>query len=248
MPGLLDTDDFQNFTAKFWVACFAEFLGTFLFAFFGGAAPGASAAVANGIALAVLVYVCANVSGGHLNPAVTVATMVTGDTSAAKGGAYIVSQIAGSVIASLMHWALIPGAADVGCFHAPTLSGMQLFGWEAIMTFLLVATVYSVAVGEPSFGIIGPLAIGLSLFAAAITGGGFTGASLNPARALGPSIVWGCYWDQSWIYILAELFGAVAAGLLSGPLYGWGPNFGAIFGNSRPAAGDGSSYQSLADN
>lgn len=53
------------------------------------------------------------------------------------------------------------------------------------MTFLLVVTIYSVAVGEPSFGIIGPLAIGMALFAAALTGGGFTGAALNPARVLG---------------------------------------------------------------
>ncbi len=61
-------------------------------------------------------------------------------------------------------------------------------------TFVLVGTVYSVAVGEPSFGIVGPLAVGLSVFATAIAGGAFTGAALNPARVLGPAIVWGCNW------------------------------------------------------
>lgn len=55
------------------------------------------------------------------------------------------------------------------------------------MTFLLVVTIYSVAVGEPSFGIMGPLVIGAAVYAAAITGGGFTGAALNPARVLGES-------------------------------------------------------------
>lgn len=63
------------------------------------------------------------------------------------------------------------------------------------MTFLLVVTIYSVAVGEPSFGIIGPLAIGAALFAAAITGGGFTGAALNPARVLGELV---CDCGLSW--------------------------------------------------
>lgn len=88
-------------------------------------------------------------------------------------------------------------------------------------TFVLVSTVYSVAMGEPTFGNVGPLAVGLSLFASAIAGGGFTGAALNPARVLGPAIAWGCNWQQAWVYILAELVGGAAAGLLSGPLYGW---------------------------
>eukprot|EP00878_Enallax_costatus_P025762 GHUV01027589.1.p1 GENE.GHUV01027589.1~~GHUV01027589.1.p1 ORF type:complete len:112 (-),score=18.90 GHUV01027589.1:5-340(-) len=80
---------------------------------------------------------------------------------------------------------LIPHASDIGCFAPSHINLWQAFGWETIMTFLLVITVYSVAVGEPSFGIIGPLAIGLAVFAAALTGGGFTGAALNPARVLG---------------------------------------------------------------
>lgn len=75
--------------------------------------------------------------------------------------------------------------------------------------------------GEPTFGNVGPLAVGLSLFASAIAGGGFTGAALNPARVLGPAIVWGCNWGQVPTYIFAELVGGAAAGLLSGPLYGW---------------------------
>lgn len=61
----------------------------------------------------------------------------------------------------------------------------QAFGWELLMTFLLLVTIYSVAVGEPSFGIVGPLAIGMALWAAALAGGGYTGAALNPARVLG---------------------------------------------------------------
>lgn len=80
-------------------------------------------------------------------------------------------------------------ADPVWCCVLPTIpQGINLwhaFGWEVLMTFLLVVTVYSVAVGEPSFGIMGPLVIGAAVYAAAITGGGFTGAALNPARVLG---------------------------------------------------------------
>eukprot|EP00775_Hariotina_reticulata_P011074 gene11074-11230_t len=207
MPGLLQTDQPRN---RLVAAVSAEFIGTFLFAFFGGAAPGSVAAPANGIALAVLVYVTANVSGGHLNPAVTIATMATGHTSASRGLAYIAAQIAGSVLASAM--------------HIVTLS--QAFGWEVLMTFLLLVTIYSVAVGEPSFGIVGPLAIGLALWAVALVGGNYTGAALNPARVLGPAIIFGCYWKAAFVYILAEVLGALAGSVLSWPLYGTGLQLG----------------------
>lgn len=82
--------------------------------------------------------------------------------------------------------------------------------------------------------------VGLSLYTAAVTSGQLTGAALNPARALGPLIVYGCGKTQAATYVLAEVFGAVVAGILSGPLYGWGPGFlGNIFGQSRVTAGDG---------
>jgi aquaporin TIP len=236
MPGLLQTEG--GTTTRLYVAIAAEFVCSFLFAFIGAAAPGSSAAAANGIALAVLVYVSANVSGGHLNPAVTVATLVTGHTSVSRGLAYIVAQIAGCVLAAAMHMLLIPNAHAVGCFAPNGISLGQAFGWEAIMTFLLVVTIYSVAVGQPDFGVMGPLAIGLALFAAALTGGGFTGAALNPARVLGPSIVFGCGWKAAPVYILAELLGGVAGSVISWPLYGTGLQFGRWFDAVEDAVAD----------
>jgi aquaporin TIP len=224
MPGLLQTD--VTSSGRLYAAIAAEFFCTLLFAFFGGAAPSGSAAAANGIALAVLVYVSANVSGGHLNPAVTVATLVTGHTSFSRGLAYIVAQVLGATLGSSLHLLLVPGGKCVGSFTPTGINLAHAFGWEVLMTFLLVVTIYSVAVGEPSFGIMGPLVIGAALFAAAITGGGFTGAALNPARVLGPALVYGCYWGAVPAYIAAELLGGIAAALISWPLYGTGLQLG----------------------
>lgn len=128
----------------------------------------------------------------------------------------------------LLQMTLIPYAkADhVGCFAPAGITLSQAFGWELVMTFLLVVTIYSVAVGEPSFGVVGPLAIGLALFAAATTGGGFTGAALNPARVLGPAIMFGCHWKAVPAYVLGELLGAAVGALVSWPLYGTGLELG----------------------
>jgi len=86
-------------------------------------------------------------------------------------------------------------------------------------------TVYAVAIGEPSIGIAAPFAVGLSLLVSVQAGGKFTGGALNPARALGPAIVFVCRCDQVWIYCLAELAGGALAGIASLPLYGRGKDF-----------------------
>lgn len=243
MPGLLAAD--AQGRGRVYAAIAAEFVCTLLFAFFGGAAPAGAAAAANGVALAVLVYISANVSGGHLNPAVTVATLCTGHTSLSRGLAYIVAQVLGAIVGSSLHLALVPGGKCVGAFHPHGVGLGVAFGWEVVMTFLLVTAIYSVAVGEPSFGIVGPLAIGAALYAAAITGGGFTGAALNPARVLGPAVVYGCYWKAAPIYILAQLLGGVAAALLSWPLYGTGLQLGRWWDEAENAARAG--YERIQD-
>ena len=90
--------------------------------------------------------------------------------------------------------------------HPPTLCRQeggkyirldQLFGWELIMTLLLVSVVFAVAISKPGMGNIGPLAIGYTLFASAFIAGPLTGASLNPARVLGPSLIYRCYWNTA---------------------------------------------------
>lgn len=78
------------------------------------------------------------------------------------------------------------------------------------------------AVSEPDFGNVAPVAVGLALLVSVLAAGKFTGGALNPARALGPSIVFGCAWSTTWVYVLAELAGGVVAGLANLPLYGKG--------------------------
>ncbi|DBB12410.1 hypothetical protein WJX82_007201 [Trebouxia sp. C0006] len=226
----------NKWTRKVWAAVLAEFVGMAIFEIYGGNAPDSVAAYGNGITLGILVYITANVSGGHLNPAVTFATCLTGHTSWAKGGLYVIAQVMGGIFGSLMGAVLIPsvtvggGDSMPGCFThegGVTITKGQLFLWEMIMTFVLVSTVYAVAVTKPGHGNIGPLAVGFSLFASAFIGGQFTGAALNPARVLGPAIVFHCYWDTAFIYVFGELFGGLLAAIIVLPLYGFG-QFGSL--------------------
>lgn len=138
----------------------------------------------------------------------------------------------GGILGALLNCALLPdvsvgmGNAGPGCFthltNRPITIG-QLFGWEFVMTTLLIMVVYAVAVHRPGFGIVGPMAVGFTLFACACTGGPMTGAALNPARVLGPSVVYSCYWATVPIYCLAQYMAGCLAALLCLPVYGAGP-------------------------
>ncbi|DBB15366.1 TPA: hypothetical protein ACH3X3_003608 [Trebouxia sp. C0006] len=182
MPGLLQTPEGRFRSAKFVYALLAEAIGVLLFTFAATASvsPQQTAPWApwgNGIALALSVYITANISGGHVNPAVTLAAMLTGHISIVKGLAFIIFQISGACLGTLMIAGLVPGSYvgmgnhGTGCFTtAPGVSLGMLFGWKAVMTFVLVSVVYAVAIGDPSFGAMGPLAIGLSLLAMVFAG------------------------------------------------------------------------------
>ncbi|DBB02267.1 hypothetical protein WJX82_006919 [Trebouxia sp. C0006] len=271
MPGLLQTPSGHFAEAKFVYALIAEFIGVMLFAFAGSATPQGNVSTqqstmtdtdqqdsgsanwapwGNGMSLAVLIYITANISGGHLNPAVTLATIVTGHISFLKGLAYIFVQICGACFGMLMVAGLVPGSYvgmgnnGTGCFTRGTDVTMgMLFGWETVMTFVLVSVVYAVAVGEPSFGNFGPYAVGLSLFSMVFAGSQFTGTAINPARALGPAIVFHCHWNEVWLYIIAEGVGGVIAGLVAAPLYGVGATWltGLVPWQKRSESPDGPS-------
>ncbi|KAK9822545.1 hypothetical protein WJX74_003389 [Apatococcus lobatus] len=223
-------------TRRLWAALLAEFVGLMIFQIYGGNAADEVAAFGNGITLVILVYATANVSGGHLNPAVTLATCLTGHTSWSKGGLYCLAQLLGAIFGALIETGLLPtavvgGGTGPGCFthtKGVPITTSQLFWWEAIMTFTLVSVVFATAVTKPGHGNIAGLAVGFSLFASAFVGGPFTGAALNPARVLGPAMVFDCYWNTAFVYVLGELFGGLVAAVLVLPLYGFG-QFGSLF-------------------
>lgn len=239
MPGLLETPDHMFGSAKFCLAVAAEFLGSMMFAFIGSCiiyvatqvvAPPPNivmAALGNGFMLAIAIFATANISGGHITPTVTIATMITGHIQIVKGLFYILAQIIGSVFASLLVSGLVPGSSigmgddGTGCFvPGAEVSNGMMFGWELVLSFILVSVVYGVAIGSPSFGNIAPLAAGLSLTIGIFAGAAFTGGGVSPARVLGPAFVFHCRIDKAFIYVAGEVVGAIIAGVLACPLYG----------------------------
>mmetsp|Transcript_47834 Transcript_47834/g.119564 ORF Transcript_47834/g.119564 Transcript_47834/m.119564 type:complete len:248 (+) Transcript_47834:30-773(+) len=203
----------------------AEFIGVMLFAFVGGgcgvnaSSTGlATAALGNGLSLAVLIYATAGVSGGHLNPAVSTAFRVTGRLGNQRYLWYIAAQFLGGIVGSFALKLALPPALLATPF---TTSGsltaahpVQVFLLEFICTFVLVLTVFATAVDKSGAAKnAAPLAIGLSVVAGVFTEGPYTGGSMNPARTFGAAIA---FWDFShfFIYLFATITGGAFAGLV----------------------------------
>jgi aquaporin TIP len=208
----------------------AEFISTFIFVFAGsgssiaynkltdnGAATPAgliSASIAHAFALFVAVSVGANISGGHVNPAVTFGAFVGGNITLLRGIVYIIAQLLGSIVASAL--LLFVTASSVPAFGLSAGVGVgPALVLEIVMTFGLVYTVYATAVDpkKGNIGIIAPIAIGFIVGANILVGGAFTGASMNPAVSFGPAVVsWS--WSNHWIYWAGPLIGGGLAGLI----------------------------------
>lgn len=208
----------------------AEFISTFIFVFAGsgssiaynkltdnGAATPAgliSASIAHAFALFVAVSVGANISGGHVNPAVTFGAFVGGNITLLRGIVYIIAQLLGSIVASAL--LLFVTASSVPAFALSAGVGVgPALVLEIVLTFGLVYTVYATAVDpkKGNIGIIAPLAIGFIVGANILVGGAFTGASMNPAVSFGPAVVsWS--WSNHWIYWAGPLIGGGLAGLI----------------------------------
>jgi MIP family channel proteins len=206
----------------------AEALGTFALVFIGvGAvveqsAPGAEygllgIALAHAVVLAVMITATMAVSGGHLNPAVTVGLLVARRTNARTAGAYIVAQLVGAVLGALAVKALLPPTqVRAALLGTPTVSGSiqfgQAVGIEAILTFFLVSAVFGTCVNSEAPKV-GGFAVGLVLLFDILVGGSLTGAAMNPARAFGPALVAG-QWVAHGVYWIGPLLGGVVAALL----------------------------------
>lgn len=219
----------------------AEMLGTFLLVFTGTAvavsgalgrtiagepANSLAVALAFGLVLVALVSTLGHVSGAHLNPAVTLALAVTGKFPWRYTTAYIAAQLVGALLASLSVWGVFgePARSDaaLGATIPATTAGTgQVLLVEALITFLLVLVIVSVATDDRvASAAVGP-AIGFALAAAVLVGGPVSGGAVNPARAIGPEIVSGTFTGW-WAYIIGPVVGAVLAALVYDRVLGKG--------------------------
>jgi aquaporin TIP len=163
----------------------------------------------------VAVSVGANISGGHVNPAVTFGAFVGGNISLLKAVVYWVAQLLGSVVACLL-LKIATGGEAVGAFSLSAGVGVwNAVVFEIVMTFGLVYTVYATAVDpkKGDLGTIAPIAIGFIVGANILAGGAFDGASMNPAVSFGPAVVSGV-WENHWVYWLGPFAGAAIAALI----------------------------------
>ena len=212
-------------------ALIAEATGTFLFFFVGagsvvlgdylvsngGASPGLlSVALAHGLSLAVLVSALGPVSGGHFNPAVTLAVWIMGRITPLRAGLYVVAQLIGALAAGLALKVVFADAWQASNIGTPALGNgitpVVGIAVEAVLTALLVLAVIGTAV-DPRAPKIGGLAIGLAVAADILVGGPLTGAAMNPARWFGPAVAAGAYADW-YVWWIGPAIGAAAAALL----------------------------------
>jgi len=212
----------------------AEFVGTFALIFVGAGSimtaagpadqsPLLPTALAHGLVIAVMASAVGHISGGHFNPAVTFAFVVTRRMVLSLAAAYWVAQFGGAVVgALLLRWIYPAELRDRLELGAPFLEGVdaaQGFAIEAILTFFLVWVIFACA-ADPrgTFKSIAGLAIGFTITLDILIGGPLTGAAMNPARAFGPELVQN-FWGDAWIYYTAPLVGGGAAAVLYDYLY-----------------------------
>jgi aquaporin Z len=208
----------------------AEFIGTFTLIFIGAGSiclnqmiPESiglvGIALAHGLAIGVMVSNFGHISGGKLNPAVSLGVLIGGRSDWKTAGREIIAQLAGAIVAALcLNW-IFPSdvtlATKLGTpVLADTLStGAGIFT-EAILTFLLVFTVYAAAIDpQGAFKSIAGLTIGGVIIFDILAAGGLTGAAMNPARAFGPALISGEWADQV-VYWIGPILGGLLAGLL----------------------------------
>jgi aquaporin TIP len=207
---------------------FAEFIGAFALVFVGvgsliyGDVVGA--AFAHGLVIAVMVSAVGLISGGHFNPAITFAFVLTRRIATPLAIVYWIAQLGAAVLAALLLKWVLPHAAETGLHGgAPSLDASITAGKgvaiEAVLTFFLVWVVFATAVDpRGTFKQIAGLAIGFTITLDILMGGGLTGAMMNPARAFGPQLV-GNHWSNFWVWYVGPFAGGAIAALVYEALY-----------------------------
>src|SRR5262245_17353839 len=197
----------------------AELLGTFALVFAGtgaivindvsgGTVSHVGIALTFGLIVLAMIYAVGDVSGAHLNPAVTLGFFAARRFEARWVAPYVASQCAGALIASLALRLMFPTNATLGA-TLPAGDPLQSFVLEAVLTFLLMFVILSVSTGSKEKGVLAGVAVGSVIALEALFAGPISGASMNPARSLAPALV-SLRLDGLWVYLTAPVLGACA--------------------------------------
>jgi len=202
---------------------FSELLGTFFLvlvavgggmvsARFGGSAvPYTAKVVAPALMVAAIILFMGTVSGAHLNPAVSFAFALRGDFPWKRVPAYIIAQFLGAILATLLLWGLIGKQGTAGLtLPGPGISATTAMLWEMVLTTGLVSVILGTASGAQQIGPLAALGVGSYIALAGLWGSPVSGASMNPARSLGPALVLND-WTAWWAYLAGPVAGAAIA-------------------------------------
>lgn len=207
----------------------AEALGTFCLVFAGtgaivvdqstsGAITHVGVALTFGLVVMAMIYTFGDVSGAHLNPAVSIAFAISGRFAPRDVPGYVVAQMLGALAASGLLRGLLPQSPTLGA-TLPAGAAWQAFVLEVVLACMLMLVILSVSSGPKERGIMAGIAIGGVVGLEAMFAGPVSGASMNPARSLAPAVVSG-HVESLWVYLLAPVVGAAAA-VPCGRVLGW---------------------------
>jgi MIP family channel proteins len=208
----------------------AELLGTFALVFAGtgaivindtsgGAVSHVGIGLTFGLIVLAMIYAVGDVSGAHLNPAVTLGFFLARRFEGRLVAPYLASQCLGAILASLVLRLMFPTNATLGA-TLPAGLAVQSFVLEFILTFLLMFVILSVSTGSKEKGVLAGVAVGSVIALEALFAGPISGASMNPARSLAPALV-SLRFDSLWLYltapVLGSLFGVLACRCIQEP-------------------------------
>ena len=198
----------------------SEVIGTFCLVFagcgaivvndlFGGVLGHIGVCIAFGLVVMAMVYATGNVSGAHINPAVTLGFYFAGRFDGREIVHYIASQLLGAIAAAAVLRFLFPEHPTLGA-TLPETTLTQAFIWEVLLSFILMFVILNVSTGHMEKGIMAGVAVGGTVTLNAMFGGPLTGASMNPARSLGPALL-SHNLDMIWVYLTAPVVGTFIA-------------------------------------
>jgi MIP family channel proteins len=175
-------------------------------------------ALTHGLSITLMIYAIGHVSGGHINPAVTIAMLVTRRIGGGNAVGYIIFQLLGASVAAYLHAALLPiGRAVNYGLHQPgaVIGGSESTALlvELILTFFLVFVIFGSAASPKAVPGWAGFAIGMTVAMGHFVGVPLTGASMNPARSFGPALVTGI-WQAQWLYWVGPIIGGIIAALI----------------------------------